>query len=75
MVLLAVSVLAVVSSQLKKYAYRGWFLTELMVGVMVGLVVLVLVVVSSCSYWWCWWWCWLTRIFRNVLGGRGIWQS
>ena len=75
MVLLVVFVLVVVSSQLTKCAYKGWYLTKLMVGVMVGLVVLVLVVVSSCWYWWCWWWCWLTRIFRNVLAGGGIWQS
>ena len=43
-----------VSSQLSKWAYRGGYLTKLMVGVMVVLVVLVLVVVSSqlskCAY-------------------------
>ena len=47
-------VLVVVSSQLSKCAYRGGYLTKLMVGVMVVLVVLVLVVVSSqlskCAY-------------------------
>ena len=39
-------ILVVISSQLSTCAYRGWYLTKLMVGVMVVLVVLVLVVVS-----------------------------
>ena len=40
MVVLVVLVLVVVSSQLSKCAYRGWYLTKLMVRVMVVLVVL-----------------------------------
>ena len=39
-------ILVVISSQLSTCAYRGWYLTKLMVGLMVVLVVWVLVVVS-----------------------------
>ena len=54
MMVLVVLVLVVISSQLSKYAYKGGYLTKLLMGVMVVLVVLVLVVVSSqlskCAY-------------------------
>ena len=49
MVMLVVLVLVVVSSQLSKCAYRGWYLTKLMVGVMVVLVV-VSSQLSKCAY-------------------------
>ena len=39
-------ILVVISSQLSTCAYRGWYLTKLMVGLMVVLVMWVLVVVS-----------------------------